>query len=270
MKKLVLTSLMAVFAVSGAHAANVINNNPLYRPEAGQFYSVTSVDSSTEDTKVVGLNEEFGYGITNRLAVAVSTSAAQADWFDATLWNDVHFGLNLRALDMGNWKGDIYASYGVEPIWGHNVNMVPGKKNVDFLDKDLTAYDWTVGVRGGYVADMWTVAGHVAFGYLNSESFNWNDEGIHTLAAGVDGQLVLNQYWNLIAGAEYTTILDDKIDGVKVEHPGVWTAKFGANFNFDSDKFLGAYVTKEMSHEEAGKWEVADGFGFGATFGIQF
>lgn len=272
MKKLVLTSLMAVFAVSGAHAANVINNNPLYRPEAGQFYSVTNVESANDETSAVWLGETVGYGITDRLAVGVSAAAAEEDWFDATLLDSFGIGLNFRALDMGNWKGDVFASYGVEPVWGHNVNMVPGKKNVKFLDKKLTEYTWTAGVRGGYVTDMWTVAGHVAFDYLNTESFNWNDgdASMHTLRAGVDGQLVLNQYWNLTAGAEYWTILDKELDREKVVHPGVWTAKFGANFNFDSDKFIGAFVTKEMTHEAAGVWEVADGFGFGATFGIQF
>lgn len=270
MKKIALTSLLAVFAVSGAHAANVINNNPLYRPEAGQFYSVTSVDSHTENTKSVGLQEEFGYGITNRLAVSMSTGVEQSDWFDSAEWSDFNIGANFRALDMGNWKGDLYAGYGVAPIWGHNVYLVPSEKNVDFLDKDFTMYGWTVGARGGYATDMWTVAGHVEFNYINTESFNWNDDGLHAISAGVDGQLVLNQYWNLTAGAEYTGILDDKLWGAKIEHAGTWTAKFGANFNFDSDKFIGAYVSKEMSHADAGKWEIADGFGFGATFGIQF
>ena len=44
MKKLALTSLMAVFAVSAANAA-VINDNPLYRPMQGQAYSITGLES---------------------------------------------------------------------------------------------------------------------------------------------------------------------------------------------------------------------------------
>ena len=261
MKKIVLTSLVSVFAVSAANAANVINNNPLYRPEAGQFYSVTSVGSHTEDSKIVGLSEEFGFGVTDHLAVAVSTSGAQSDWFDMSSWNNLSVGLNYRAMDMGNWKGDIFGAYTVNGV-------LPYKGS--FLDKDATVYNWTAGVRAGYATADWTVAGHVAYDYIGSESFNWDDEGIHFLRAGMDGQLVLNQYWNLTAGAEYSAILDDKVFGEKIEHPGAWSAKFGANFNFDSDKFIGAYITKEMEHTEAGKWEIADGFGFGATFGIQF
>lgn len=39
MKKIALTSLLAMFAVSGANAA--INDNPLYRPMEGKFVSET-------------------------------------------------------------------------------------------------------------------------------------------------------------------------------------------------------------------------------------
>ena len=72
MKKIALTSLLAVFAVSGAHAANVINNNPLYRPEAGMFYSVTGLGSDSRNTSHVVLEEEFGYGLTDRLAAKMN------------------------------------------------------------------------------------------------------------------------------------------------------------------------------------------------------
>ena len=64
MKKLALTSLLAVFAISGAHAANVIDGNPLYMPEQNHFYSVTTLGSHTEDS-VYSAGEEFGYGILN-------------------------------------------------------------------------------------------------------------------------------------------------------------------------------------------------------------
>ena len=48
MKKLALTSLLAFFAVSGAHAANIIDGNPLYRPGEGRFYSNFAVESHSE------------------------------------------------------------------------------------------------------------------------------------------------------------------------------------------------------------------------------
>lgn len=262
MKKLALTSLVAVFAVSGANAANIINNNnPLYRPNAGHFYSITSLDSSTQSTNVLGLSEEFAYGITDRLAIGIQTSVAEKDWFDASEWSDFNIGLNFRALDMGNWNGDVYAYYGVLPVWGDHQS---------FLDEDKTFYNWNVGVRAGYVTAGWTLAGHVEFGYLNSESFNWGDEGVHAIAAGVDGQLVLNPNWNLTAGAEYTTIVDDEIAGVKLEHTGSWDVKLGANYNIDESKFIGAYMTKTIAHTDAGVWDVMDGFGYGVKFGIDF
>ncbi len=258
MKKLALTSLLAVFAVSGAHAANVINNNPLYRPEAGQFYSVTDLGSDSRNTSSVLLDEEFGYGLTNYLSATITTSASQTDWFDNGAWDHVGVGLNWRAVDMGNWKGDIFGSYNALSLgtWGDDDS---------WFDEDVTAYKWTAGVRAGYATAGWTVAGHVAFDYYNTESFNWDDSGLHMLRFGLDGQLVLNQNWNLIAGVEYNADYDNWSDNV-----GYWTGKFGANYNFDANKFLGAYITKTMDHNGAGNWEVDDGFGFGATFGVQF
>lgn len=255
MKKLVLTSLLAVFAVSGANAANVINDNPLYRPDAGKFYSMTSISSHSENTNTWGLAEAFGYGITDRLAVTVGTSFAEANWFDNAQWGAFELGVNYRALDMGNWKADVYGAYSLTPIWGDHQ---------PFLDEDYTTYDWTVGVRAGYMTAAWTVAGHVAFDYLNTESFNWGDDGVHTLRAGLDGFLSLNSDWALLAGVEYTGFLDDQFDNA-----GTWTGKVGVNYNIDETKFIGAYISGEMEHS-TGDWEFVDGFGFGAKFGIQF
>ena len=84
MKKLALTSLMAVLAMSGANAANIIDGNPLYRPGEGRFYSITGVESHTKAVDEVLLGEEFAYGISDDLAVVVGTTAGQADWFDST------------------------------------------------------------------------------------------------------------------------------------------------------------------------------------------
>ena len=255
MKKLVLTSLAAVFAVSAAQAANVINDNPLYRPDQGNFYSMTGLSSDTNSTTTVGLSEEFGYGITDRLAVGIAMTMSENNWFDQSDWGTLGIGVNYRLLDMANWKADVYGSYGVGPVWAYRAS---------FMDKDLTWYNWNVGVRAGYMTETWTVAGHVAFDYVNTESFNWGDDGFHSILAGVDGFLSLNQNWALLIGAEYTGWLDDEF-----ENAGSWAAKFGANYNIDANKFIGAYISGEMSHR-TGDWEIANGFGFGAKFGIQF
>lgn len=256
MKKLVLTSLAAVFAVSAAQAANVINDNPLYRPDQGNFYSMTGLSSDTNSTTTVGLSEEFGYGITDRLAVGIAMTMSENNWFDQSDWGTLGIGVNYRLLDMANWKADVYGSYGVGPVWAYRAS---------FMDKDLTWYNWNVGVRAGYMTETWTVAGHVEFDYVNSESFNWGDDGLHLISMGLDAFFALNDSWSLLAGAEYTGIMDDR-----VENAGTWEGKLGANYNMDDNKFLGIYMTKEMAHTGAGQWTIADGFGFGAKFGIQF
>lgn len=272
MKKLALTSLVAVFAVSGANAANIINNNPLYRPNAGHFYSITGLSSETKPlmsengTKEIKLTEEFAYGFTDRFMVGVKTSVTQSDWFDTGKWNDVTLAMNYRLVDMGAWKADVFGAYGVNDVWGWGDNH-PG-----FLDEKDTNYTWTVGVNAGYATSAWTIAGHVAFDYNNTESFNWGDsfdKGIrtssHKLRLGLDGQLVLNQDWNLTAGVEYNADYD-----YWSQNEGYWTGTVGANYNIDETKFVGAYITKYMTHEAAGDWEVQDGFGYGVKFGIDF
>lgn len=256
MKKLLLTSLAAVFAVSAAQAANVINDNPLYRPDQGKFYSMTEVGSNTNSTTRVDLGEEFGYGITDRLAVGIAMSMDENNWFDQSNWGTLGIGVNYRLLDMANWKADVYGSYGVGPVWAYDAS---------FMDKDLTWYNWNVGVRAGYMTETWTVAGHFEFDYSNSESFNWGDDGWHSLSMGLDAFFDLNDSWSVLVGAEYTGIIDDR-----VENAGTWEGKLGANYNMDDNKFLGVYMTKEMTHTGAGQWTIADGFGFGAKFGIQF
>ncbi|MBR2412348.1 MAG: hypothetical protein IKB10_01630 [Alphaproteobacteria bacterium] len=261
MNKIALTSLLAVMAAGSAHAANIIDGNPLYRPGAGHFYSNFAVESHSEAIEDWGIAEEFGYGVTDKLALFMKTGLSEKESFDHMSWDAFSVGLNYRVVDMGNWKGDVYGIYSLDPVWGDHV---------PFLDKDKTEYTWTLGVRGGYVGNGWTLAGHVDFDYLNSESFNWGDDGVHSLSLGVDGQLVLCPQWNLIGGIEYTGIMDDETPaGVKVKDAGRWTGKIGANYNLDETKYIGAYFMGEMEHS-TGDWEWVDGFGFGVNFGIDF
>ena len=265
MKKLALTSLLAFMAASGAHAANVIDGNPLYMPKAGNFYSVTSLTSHSEDTEAWTLGEEFGYGITNQLAVNVRTALAETESFDNYAWEDFGIKATFRALDNGNWKADVYGEYAADGyLFAHSKAM----DDSWWFDKGLIGYTWTLGVRGGYVDPTFTVAGHLEFVYGNSESFNWGDEGAHALKLGLDGQFVIDPDWNLVAGVEYTGIMDD---GAK--NDGTWNGYVGMNYNIDATKFVGAYVSADMWHHggDAGdEWEVLDGFGFGAKFGIDF
>ena len=273
MKKLALTSLLAVFAVSGAHAANIFDESPLYLPGQGHFYSVSTLESHTgsKDLKSWAMGEEFGYGITNKWAVMVSTTINDEQSFDQWSWGDLSLATAYRALDMGAWKLDLVGAYGLDPVWG---NHRP------FLDKDDTDYAWTAGVRGGYVASNWTVAAHALFTYGNTESFNWNEgageQGMHFVTLGLDGQYLIDSHWSVLAGVEYTGVLDKEyrgIDGAKIKNAGTWTGELGVNYNIDATKFVGAYVNAEMNHQGGDhddEWEVENGFGFGAKFGIDF
>lgn len=271
MKKIALTSLLAALAVSGAHAANTIDGNPLYMPKAGHFYSVTSLESHTKNATPWTLGEEFGYGISDKLAVEVSTSATENDSFDYMSWNDIDLAVAFRALDMGAWKMDVIGAYTVDGVY---------PDHAPFLKKELTEYVWTAGVRGGYTAGNFTIAGKALFNYWNEKSFSWNadegKQGLHALILGLDAQFVINNNWNLVATAEYTGILDDEyrgISGAKIKNAGTWFGEFGVNYNIDATKFVGAYINGSMNHHggtAADEWEWDEGFGFGVKFGIDF
>ncbi|MBO4480148.1 MAG: hypothetical protein J5742_00800 [Alphaproteobacteria bacterium] len=259
MKKIALTSLLAVFAAAGANAANVIDGNPLYMPRTGHFYSETALSSHSENTNMFMLGEEFGYGINDKLAISGRTFVAEDEEFDAMAWGDMTLNAKYRVLDRGAWKLDLVGEYGVTPMWGDHR---------PFLAEEDTMYGWTAGVRGGYTTAQWTVAGHVMFTYGNSESFNWGDEGMHMWTLGVDGQYVIDRNWNLVAGAEYTGYTDD---GLK--NAGEWEVELGVNYNIDATKYVGAYVSGGMHHhggDNFDEWEWADGFGYGVKFGIDF
>ncbi len=256
MKKIALTSLLAVFAAAGANAANVIDGNPLYMPRGGHFYSETALASHSENADTWTLGEELGFGITDKLAFDVRTSLSEIDSFDGYAWNDMSFGLTARVFDEGAWKADLYGRYGIDEVWGDHK---------PFWDEDDSHYTWVVGMRAGYTTTLWTIAGHVDFSYGNTESFNWGDDtSFHRWRAGLDAQLVLDAHWNLVAGAEYTGFADE---GAK--DAGSWTGEFGVNYNIDATKYVGLYINGAMRHI-TGDWELDDGVGYGIKFGIDF
>ena len=275
MKKIALTSLLTIFAVSGAHAGNVIDGNPLYMPGENHFYSVTSLESHTKNDTPWTLGEDFGYGITDNFAVEVSTSVSENKAFDEYSWDDLGLTAMFRALDMGEWKLDLIGAYGVDGLYNH-----PKIFNDAWFDENATNYIWMAGVRGGYVTHDWTLAGHALFTYMNTESFNWNEdagkEGVHALSLGLDGQYVIDSNWSVLAGVEYTGYLDKEwrgIPGAKIKNAGEWFGELGVNYNIDSQAFVGAYINGSLNHRGGNnndEWEWDDGFGFGAKFGVDF
>ncbi|MCR4918104.1 MAG: hypothetical protein K5912_04140 [Alphaproteobacteria bacterium] len=280
MKKIALTSMLSVFAVSGAYAANAIDGNPLYMPKAGAFYSETALSSHSEATENWTLGEEFGYGISDKLAVSVNATLAEAsepkpagndEAFDAYGLTDLGVKLTFRAFEKGGIVADVYGAYNAgDALIAHST----AADDTFWFDKDLVNnYTWTAGVRAGFTTGAFTIAGHAAFEYANTESFNWNDGDImnHALILGIDGQYVIDSNWNLVAGVEYKGYTDEEAD-----NSGTWTGTFGVNYNIDSTMYVGAYVNGVADHWKGDVtklekgWGARDGFGFGAKFGVQF
>ena len=150
---------------------------------------------------------------------------------------------------------------------------------------DATHYTWHYGIKGGYMGEMFTVAGHAIFGYGNTETFNWNNKDFssHTMALGLDGQIIITDWLNVTMGVEYLAQLDSHnyIDGEEVDlakNRGTWSGILGLNFNIDETKYVGVYVNGGLHHEkdEASEidnksaWKVDTGMGMGVKFGIDF
>ena len=167
-----------------------------------------------------------------------------------------------RVIGDGAWKLDLTAGYGVDAMRAYHT---------DFLDKDATFYAWTAGVRGGYVQKDWTLMGRLNLIYANTESFNWNDDddmwANHIVNLGFSGFWRMSDYWSGIVSADYYKVMDHYSEP---DAAGSWDLSAGLNLNIDPTKYVGVYVTKEINHVAAGKWEAEDGFGFGAKFGIDF
>lgn len=262
MKKIALTSLLAVFAATGANAANILDGNPLYMPGQGHFVSETSLGSHSKVGHDWSLAERFGWGITDRLMVAVKTSVSERSFFEDFSWNEVSLDAVYRLMDTGAWKLDLMGGYEATPMRAFSGS---------FWDKNDTTYFWNAGVRGGYMTQDWTVMAHANYIYANSRSFNWayDDEmnTNHRLNLGFGAHWTFSDDWSAVATADYYKILDNYF---AADNRGEWNLAAGVNFNFDPTKYLGAYITKDIVHSGEGSWETADGIGFGVKFGVDF
>ena len=264
MKKIALTSLLAMCVASGAQAAarNVMDGNPLYMPEQGHFFSETSLGSHTYDSRDWTVGERFGYGITDRLAVAAQTSMSEVGGFENFAWNEIAVDAAYRLIGDGAWKMDLLAGYGMTPMRAYHHN---------FADKHKTTYAWNAGVRGGYVDKDWTLMAHANFIYTNAEAFNWayDDEmwATHRINVGFGGHWKMSDYWTGVVTADYYKILDRYSDP---ENRGYWDLTAGLNFSIDATKYAGLYFTKEINHVAKGVWDTADGLGFKVKFGVDF
>ena len=264
MKKIALTSLLAALVASGASAAskNVLDGNPLYMPAKGHFVSETSIGSNSHNDHDWALTEHFGWGITDRFSIGLQSSVTERAFFENFSWNEIALDAAWRVMGEGAWKLDLVGGYEVTPMRAFHASL---------FDKEETFYFWNAGLRTGYVSKDWTLMAHANFIYANSRSFNWayDDEmnTNHRLNLGFGGHWEFSDDWSAVATADYYKVLDKYFSA---DNPGVWELAGGLNFNFDATKYLGVYITKELAHVGEGTWEMQNGFGFGAKFGIDF
>ena len=231
MKKIFLP--LGVFSVVGAgHAANVMDGNPFYNPAAGRFYNIlTPLEANSEFDRFV-MADEFGYGISDAFAIHVATSGAYDSSDDPEFgkwaWNDLDFGFDWNLWEMNGRIAEVYGD--VKQIYDtrHNLQTI--------------AYNWTAGARVGRMTDDWTVAGIVQVDYLNDDlphdTFDaWG------MRVGVMGQYLVDKTWNVVGGVMFDfDLFDDYYDGERL------MVDFGVNYNFDSTKYLGVYVKKDVVH----------------------
>ena len=270
MKKIALTSLLAVFAVSAASAGNVISNNPFYRPSENHFYSVTSLGTSAgydneaaSDYRLWNLGEEFGYGITDKLSVYLNNSisanypqtSSMSD--DEYTWDNFGLAISYRGIDQETAKMDVYG--GVKQLYGWN-SQTGGAL-------ETNAYLWTVGTKVGVVMKDWTLAGIAEYNYY-SDDVDSSDFDFSIWKIGMQSQYVLSDNWNATAGLIYNYVAaDDAIISFAdfVYGDETFDAELGLNYNIDSTKFVGLYGTKTF-HTDYSK----DAYGMGVKFGMDF
>lgn len=249
MKKIALSSLLAVFAVTGAYAATDVSN-PMYRPDAGHFYSVTTLNTDTSFDRTA-LTEEFGYGITDKLSIKLGTALSYEDDSAREFgWDYLNLGLNYRYVDNGAWKADVYGEVEQQYTTG---------ENFDTLRTDW--YNWKVGTKVGYVTGDWTLAGLVDVNYRKDDQSGFDSDSWF-MKVGVEGQYVLCPNWNVVAGLNYNfDIASDDFYGDDER----LNLKLGANYNIDATKFVGVYVEKEVTSDfDENPME------FGVKFGVDF
>lgn len=271
MKKIILTSLLTVFAVSSANAANIINDNPLYRPSKGHFYSVTSLDTgmgydneAAADYRTWIASETFGYGITDKLSLYIDTAATATypqgpTSQDNYAWNNLGLTVNYRGIDSGVAKMDVYA--GMKQLYSDDTGFATT------TGLETIANMWTVGTKAGVVMKDWTLAGTAEYNYWSDDMSGVNYD-FSTWNFGLDGQYEMSSNWNITAGLLYTFVEADRVIEPVADAAygdGDLTGKLGINYNIDSQKYVGVY-TAHVLNADTNK----DMYKVGVKFGMDF
>ena len=232
MKKNFILFGLLVGVTGAGHAANVMDGNPFYNPAAGRFYNILTPVQANSKFDYFVMADEFGYGISDAFAIHVATSGAYDSSDDPEFgkwaWNDLDFGFDWNLWEMNGRIAEVYGD--VKQIYDtrHNLQTI--------------AYNWTAGARVGRMTDDWTVAGIVQVDYLNDDlphdTFDaWG------MRVGVMGQYLVDKTWNVVGGVMFDfDLFDDYYDGERL------MVDFGVNYNFDSTKYLGVYIKKDVVH----------------------
>ncbi|MBQ0013579.1 MAG: hypothetical protein KBS86_03360 [Proteobacteria bacterium] len=275
MKKIALTSVLAVFAATGANAANVIDGNPLYRPTLKHFASITTLttgENSYANPRLAygyDLTEDFMYGFTDHFALGVETTVSydtdnangsDLDHAHQLSLENVYVNGSYRFMDVCAFKADVLASVGREFVMNDGLHTM--------------ATVWGLGVKAGLDLGDFTIAGTIGVHDIDMNvrlaEKGWLAWGIDaemwTLSAEVEAQYVINEDFNVVAGAKY--MFDVSHDGYfedlqQMNNPLV--GKAGVNYNFDETKYVGAYATYDVNAEHQSK-----AWGVSVRFGIDF
>lgn len=249
MKKIVVLFGFVVGISSGAMAANLIDGNPFYSPAQGHFYNLFTPLQVNSKFEHFVMADEFGYGITDRLAAMVQTAgsydSSDNPEFGKWSWNHLQLGLDWAVADDAENQADVY---------GRVMQVYDTRQHLETI-----AYNWTVGVRVGREMENWTVAGVVELDYLNDD-VDYKNADAWAMTVGIQGQYIVNEKWNWVADLMFDFDLDEKYyDGEQLRF------KLGLNYNIDPAKYIGVYAAKDVVHSF--KHSPAT---IGVVFGVDF
>lgn len=253
--------------------SNVYMDSPLFMPATRHFYSISALENRESSfvqnrddeffpeirlkQSYYGLSEEFGYGVTDEFSMEMAIDGGRQKLGDDGIsLANLSLGAVYRAINQRMWKLDFIGGYTIDTLW----NSLNG-----FFEKDVTSYTWTGGVRGGYETSRFTIAGKLLFNYNNTEMFSGDRAGLKSLLLGLDGQLVINKRWSIVAGIGYNKfqnrLINSTVEGagwtwdpindytyfsmnhlIDYEFGDMWYGSMGVNYHIDMTKFIGVYV----------------------------
>lgn len=249
MKKIFVIGALVMMS-GGVWAENVINGNPFYHPAQGRFYNVlTPVQMNSKFDRFV-VRDEFGYGVTNNLAVMVSTSgsydSSDNPEFGKWSWNDLEIGFDWALLhdETGN----------MAEVYGRGMQIYDTKHHLETI-----AYNWTAGARVGRMTDSWSLAGVVQVDYLKDDVSHY-DHDAWAMRVGMQGQYIIDSCWNFTGELMFDfDLFDDYYNGERL------VLELGLNYNLDETKYIGVYTSKDLVHS----FDSAP-MAFGVQFGVEF